>query len=58
LKTAIDVALNQTLQMPNAGFQPVLSAKVVKVMPQRAKGLTEMCDYLACLGQKPRKRNY
>ncbi len=37
LKTAIDVALNQTLQMPNAGFQHVRSAKVVKVMPQRAK---------------------
>ncbi len=37
LKTAIDVALNQTLQMPNAGFQTVRSAKVVKIMPQRAK---------------------
>jgi len=37
LKTAIDLALNQTLQMPNAGFQPVRSAKVVKIMPQRAK---------------------
>ena len=37
LKTAIDVALNQTLQMPNADFQTVRSAKVVKIMPQRAK---------------------
>ena len=37
LKTAIDLALNQTLQMPNAGFQTVRSAKVVKIMPQRAK---------------------
>ncbi len=38
LKTAIEVVLNQTLQLPeDVGSQHVRSAKVVKVMPQRSK---------------------
>ncbi len=38
LRVAIDRILGQMLQLPeDVGSQPVRSAKVVKVMPQRSK---------------------